>query len=54
MQKDSDSGDSCHYNIVDMSRKKARRFFKENASSLSDFQVCDEYNESHVLELSNL
>jgi hypothetical protein len=54
VQKDNESGDTCHYNIVGMSKNVARKFFKKNAQSLDTFKVCNKNNESSELDLLDL
>ena len=40
-QKTTDSGDSCHYNLRDLSDNQAKQYFKSAAPSLEGFRICD-------------
>jgi hypothetical protein len=37
-QKDSETGDKCHYNIINCTKKEARRLWQEVA--LSSLEIC--------------
>ena len=45
-QETTDSGDDCHYNIVDLDAKECRRLFKE--AKLKEFQICAEDGERRL------
>jgi hypothetical protein len=54
IQRDSDTGDKCHYDIVNLSAKKAKKIFnKYNYNGLKNFQICDN-NHPRQLEQADL
>jgi len=40
MQQTSPTGDTCHYNLVDVSEKEARTLLKK--AKLDDFNICSD------------
>jgi hypothetical protein len=53
-QETSESGDDCHYNIVKLSEKDAKRFFKERNPSYSNFKVGLSNGEERAFEPSDI
>ena len=47
-QKDSPSGDKCHYNIKGINRKSARKFFEDYNDKLHLFQICRNDNSAQL------
>jgi hypothetical protein len=41
-QVDSVTGDNCHYNILGLSDKKARKIFSDHCQSLNDVMICED------------
>jgi hypothetical protein len=49
-QKDSATGDHCHYDIVGLSNGKAKRIFNEFNEPLRAFEICDNHHPRRVME----
>lgn len=41
MQKDSTTGDKCHYDIIGLKDSQAKRIFTDNFELLQDGEICD-------------
>lgn len=52
VQQNTNTGDTCHYNIMGLSDREAKNIFIK--ISLEEFQICDNIGNSRVLTLSDL
>ena len=50
VQRRSDSGDDCHYDIEGLSDKKAKRIFAKHCHSITNLRICDNAHPRHMTE----
>ena len=41
VQRESSSGDKCHYDIEGMNKKTAKKFFSKNFDLMKNGKICD-------------